>query len=112
MQKRKKISADFKAKVALEALKEQQTLQELAQKYEVHPNQISAWKQEFIKNASDVFTKGKKKNTEAVESTKLYEEIGRLKVENDRPNSKIKASDRHIIFSSFLFWYMLLDRIH
>lgn len=83
MQKRKKISADFKAKVALEALKEQQTLQELAQKYEVHPNQISAWKQEFIKKASSVFTKENKKDTEAVESRKLYEEIGRLKVEND-----------------------------
>ena len=82
MQKRKKISADFKAKIALEALKEQQTLQELAQKYEVHPNQISTWKQEFIKNASSVFTKGKKKETEAVEAKKLYEEIGRLKVEN------------------------------
>ena len=83
MQKRRKISADFKAKIALEAIKEQQTLQELAQKYEVHPNQISLWKQEFIKNASEVFAKGKKKDTEAVESTKLYEEIGRLKVEND-----------------------------
>lgn len=82
MQKRKKISADFKAKVALEALKEQHTLQELAQKYEVHPNQISLWKQEFIKNASVVFTKGKKEATEAVESAKLYEEIGRLKIEN------------------------------
>ncbi len=43
MKKRRKLSADFKAKVALEALKEQQTLQELAQKYELHPNQISAW---------------------------------------------------------------------
>lgn len=83
MQKRKKLSSDFKAKVALEALKEQQTLQELAQKYQVHPNQISTWKQEFIRNAARVFTKGKKKEKEAVESTKLYEEIGRLKVEND-----------------------------
>lgn len=48
----------------------------------VHPNQISLWKQEFIKNASMVFTKGKKEETEAVESAKLYEEIGRLKIEN------------------------------
>ena len=43
MQKRRSFSAEFKAKVAIEALKEQQTLQELAQKYELHPNQISAW---------------------------------------------------------------------
>lgn len=82
MQKRRKLSADFKAKVALEALKEQQTLQQLAQKYELHPNQISQWKQEFLKNASVVFTKGKKKDREVVASAKLYEEIGRLKVEN------------------------------
>lgn len=82
MQKRRKLTAEFKAKVALEALKERQTLQELAQKYELHPNQISSWKQEFLQNASVVFTKGKKKDTEAVASAKLYEEIGRLKVEN------------------------------
>lgn len=79
MKKRRKLSADFKAKVALEALKEQQTLQQLAQKYELHPTQISSWKQEFLQNASVVFTKGKKKEEEAVSSAKLYEEIGRLK---------------------------------
>ncbi len=61
MQKRRQFSADFKAKVAIEALKEQQTLQELAHKYEVHPNQISSWKQEFLQNSASVFTKGKKK---------------------------------------------------
>lgn len=83
MKKRRKLSADFKAKVAVEALKEQQTLQQLAQKYELHPNQISAWKQEFLQNASMVFTKGNKEKTEAVEAAKLYEEIGRLKVENN-----------------------------
>lgn len=83
MKKRRKLTADFKAKVALEAIKEQQTLQQLAQKYELHPNQISAWKQEFLQNASTVFTKGKRKDTEAVESPRLYEEIGRLKIEND-----------------------------
>ncbi len=82
MKKRRKLSADFKAKVALEALKEQQPLQQLAQKYELHPNQISSWKQEFMQNASVVFTKGKQKDEDAVGSAKLYEEIGRLKVEN------------------------------
>lgn len=82
MQKRRKLSAEFKAKVALEAVKEQQTLQQLAQKYELHPNQISSWKQEFLQNASVVFTKGKKKAADEVASGKLYEEIGRLKVEN------------------------------
>ena len=82
MQKRRQFSAEFKAKVAIEALKEQQTLQELANKYEVHPNQISSWKQEFIQNSASLFSKGKKKE-ESVDSSRLYEEIGRLKVEID-----------------------------
>lgn len=82
MQKRRSYSSEFKAKVALEALKEQQTLQQLAQKYEVHPNQISSWQQEFVQNSASVFTKGKKKE-EAVDTAKLYEEIGRLKIEVD-----------------------------
>jgi transposase len=82
MQKRRQFSAEFKAKVAIEALKEQQTLQELASKYEVHPNQISSWKQEFLQNSASLFTKGKKKE-ESVDSSRLYEEIGRLKVEID-----------------------------
>jgi transposase len=60
----------------------QQTLQELAQKYEVHPNQLSSWKQEFLANSASVFTKGKKQK-ESVDTAKLYEEIGRLKVEVD-----------------------------
>lgn len=83
MQKRRSFSAEFKAKVAIEALKEQQTLQELAQKHELHPNQISSWKQEFLQNSASVFTQGKKKEQEPVDTGKLYEEIGRLKVEVD-----------------------------
>jgi transposase len=83
MQKRRSFSAEFKAKVAIEALKEEQTLQELSQKYEVHPNQISSWKQEFLQNSASVFTKGTKKEQESVDTAKLYEEIGRLKVEVD-----------------------------
>lgn len=89
MQKRRSFSAEFKAKLAIEALKEQQTLQELAQKYEVHPNQISAWKQEFLQHSASVFTKGKKKEQESVDTSKLYEEIGRLKVEVDFLKKKV-----------------------
>jgi transposase len=85
MQKRSSFSAEFKAKVAIEALKEQQTLQELAQKYELHANQISSWKQEFLQNSASVFAQGKKKEQESVDTGKIYEEIGRLKVEVDRP---------------------------
>ena len=47
--KRRKFSADFKFKVALEALKNQETLNQIAKKYELHPNQISQWKQQLLK---------------------------------------------------------------
>ena len=59
--KRQKHSPEFKAKVVLEALKEQKTLSELAQIYQVHPNQITLWKKEFLENASQVFERGHKK---------------------------------------------------
>jgi transposase-like protein len=61
------VTAAFKAKVAIKALKEQQTLAELAQKFELHPNQISQWKQEFIASSEQIFEsgKGKKKGAKA-----------------------------------------------
>jgi transposase len=83
MQKRRSFSAEFKAKVAIEALKEQQTLQELAQKYELHLAQISSWKQELLENSASVFSQGKKKEQESVDTARLYEQIGRLQVEVD-----------------------------
>ncbi|MBK9229181.1 MAG: transposase [Ignavibacteria bacterium] len=50
-QSRRKFSADFKAKVVIEALKERNTIEELAKKHELHPNQITTWKKEFLSNA-------------------------------------------------------------
>lgn len=80
---RRKFSSSFKAKVAIEALKEQMTLQELSSKFEVHPNQISTWKQEFLSNASVVFeTKVDKKDGD-IDKEKLYKVIGEQKVEID-----------------------------
>lgn len=52
---RRKFSADFKTKVVLESLKEKNTIEELARKYELHPNQISTWKKDFLSKASSVF---------------------------------------------------------
>lgn len=81
---RNRYSAEFKAKVALAALTESKTLAELASEYQIHPTQISTWKQELIENASNLFGKGKKKevNHEA-EVAELHRVIGNLKAEND-----------------------------
>ncbi len=80
---RRKFSASFKAKVAIEAIKEHSSLQELAAKFELHPNQISNWKREFLENADLAFGgKAEKENPES-ETGPLYSKIGQLQVEND-----------------------------
>lgn len=84
MKTRKKHTADFKAKVVLEALNERFTLQELGRKYDLHPNQITKWKNYFLENASGVFSNGSanEKKNEGDEE-KLYKIIGQQKVEID-----------------------------
>jgi transposase-like protein len=82
-QKRRKFSAAFKAKVALEAVKGKETLSELAQRFELHPNQISTWKQEFLEKSVSVFADSKGSKSEEVDLEKLYATIGQLKLEND-----------------------------
>jgi transposase-like protein len=82
---RRRHSASFKAKVALEAVKEEKTISQLASEYEVHPNQIRQWKKRLVKEASEVFSTHREKearNREELE-TELYRQIGRLKVELD-----------------------------
>jgi transposase len=90
---RRKFSAEFKAKVVIEALKERTTLEEIARKYEIHPNQIGIWKKEFLANAALVFASGEKnsedkKQQEAV-LDKLYSQIGQQKVEIDWLKKKL-----------------------
>ena len=87
--KRQNHSPEFKAKVAIEALKEQKTISELAQLYEIHPNQISIWKKEFLENASQVFDKVHRQPKEVEKVAKLYEAIGQLKIENDWLKKKL-----------------------
>jgi transposase len=80
--KRRNFSADFKSKVAIEAIKEKQTLAELATKYEVHPNQISDWKKSFLEGASQIFSTNSEQKKEKQEDVSvLYEQIGRLQMD-------------------------------
>lgn len=80
---RRKFSAAFKAQIAIEALKERETLAELSKSFEVHPNMISKWKQEFIERSSEIFsTKAPEENFE-VERDRLFAKIGQLEMERD-----------------------------
>ena len=82
---RKTYSADFKAKVALESVKGDKSLAELAAKYEVHPTQIGQWRKVLLSGLSEVFSDKRQKQEENTEEEKarLYEESGRLKIELD-----------------------------
>jgi transposase-like protein len=82
-QTRRKFSPEFKAKVALEATKEQLTLAELSKKFEVNPVVISRWKSEFLSNITAAFQTRPEPEGEKVDIEKLYAQIGQLKVEND-----------------------------
>ena len=84
-QNRRKHSPSFKAKVALEAIKGEETTAELASRFEVHPGQIRTWKRELPEGATGIFGDDhnqKKKGSEALVA-QLYQQIGQLKVERD-----------------------------
>ena len=82
---RRKHSPAFKAKVALEAVKGEETVAQLAARYEVHPGQIQAWKKALVEGASGVFGNGKeqKGRNDAALVARLYQEIGQPKAERD-----------------------------
>ena len=83
--RRKRYSAEFKAKVALEAIRGEQTINELASRYELHPNMITNWKRQAIDNMAAAFSCASERNsrTEEAQIKELHAKIGQLTVERD-----------------------------
>ena len=90
--KRRNFTNSFKTKVVLEALKERETIQQLAVKHEIHPNQITTWKKQFLDHADAAFAQDG--NQDELQKTReqldeLYKQIGQMKVETDWLNKKL-----------------------
>ena len=90
---RRTFSSEFKAKVAIEAIKEVKTISELAQIFQVHPNLIGLWKKEFLLNAGKVFETGKNETEEIRklnrDNDELVHQIGQLTVDNNWLKKKV-----------------------
>ena len=87
---RSKFESSFKAKVVIEALKERETLQQLALKFELHPNQISVWKQEFLQNSALIFEEKVQKEIPDTDVSELYSKIGKLEMEKEFLKKNLK----------------------
>jgi transposase len=88
---RRKFTAEFKAKVSIEAIKEQQTIEALSKKYDLHPTQINTWKKEFLINSATVFEKETTENRSEQDQLiqALYAQIGEQKVAIDFLKKKL-----------------------
>ncbi len=85
MSKRRRFTADFKARVALEALRGDKTIQEIASRHKVHPNQVSTWKRQAMDGLDEVFSNGtdRVRRDQEAEVHDLHAKIGQLTVERD-----------------------------
>lgn len=88
--KRQKHSGAFKAKVAIEALQERESLSELSKKYGIHPTMISRWKKEFLERAPELFEKASSEKKEDTDLEKLYAKIGQLEMEKEYLKKNLK----------------------
>ena len=92
---RKNYQPEFKAKVALEAVRGRLTINEIGKQFGVHPNQISKWKKQFLESLPQIFDNSKHVSTEREEelTNQLYQQIGQLKVELDWLKKKAALFD-------------------
>jgi transposase-like protein len=92
MTQRKNHSGDFKAKVALEAVKSQKTINEIASQYEVHPNLVTGWKKQLLTEAGNLFSVKRENDQREQEElvARLYQQIGQLQVELEWVKKKLK----------------------
>ena len=87
---RKKHSPQFKAKVALAAIQNDETITQIASRFGVHPTMVSAWKRQMLEGAADIFDKNHNSRKQAqAHNDELYRQIGKLKVENDFLSRKL-----------------------
>ena len=88
---RRRFDSRFKAKVALEAVRELRTVSEIGKQFRVHPSQVALWKKQLLSKAEQVFesSAGKASKGDEPESGELYEQIGRLKVELEWLKKKV-----------------------
>jgi transposase len=88
--KRQQYNPEFKAKVALAAIKNEETVSQLAARYEVHPTMIHTWKRNLLEGAANIFDKGHKRDKQSeAKVDELYRHIGKLKVERDFLSKKL-----------------------
>ena len=92
MSKRKSYDKNFKAKIALEALKGERTIAEIASEHGIHPNQITQWKQQLLEGLPEIFERKKStgaKSEDNRERDELYRQIGKMKIEIDWLKKKL-----------------------
>jgi len=93
--KRKRHSAEFKAKIALLGIKGEQGVNEIASQYQIHPGQVTQWKKQLVEQLPELFSNGSRRAAQAEDGLRdrLYQEIGQLKVELDFLKKKFGERD-------------------